>query len=501
MVIKKSHLKNPKVKRCIRQMQHARDYTTWHDAALELDRLVGNNEWKATRESKFYDYEQILQRLNHIQNCRAKNDIGQLVYSLREGLLRNLGNLANPALYSKTFTGTKYLIDDYIDTVEDTLVYLCDNEFKSFPFHEKLSFFEETAQSFGRTALLLSGGATFGLFHLGVLKAFLDQDLLPQVLSGSSAGSMVSGLIGTSSNDEIYNFIENPKFFNENIWEMLSMREMLQQKAVMNNTLLEKFIKKHAGDYTFQEAYEKTGRIVNITVSPYLKNQMPRLLNYLTSPHLMLWSACLASSAVPGLFPPVMLTAKDRNGRSIPYKASVKWIDGSISHDLPLKRLSELYNVNHFIVSQTNPHVIPFMSHYKKKKGIGSIVSKLVKSEIQHRSSQMIDLVLDNVDSNFAYQVLNKFHGIMNQQYHGDITIHPPFEIKYYSKVISNLTHKEVSQFVLLGERATWPKISMAQDQTRIGIILNQCLERLKIKRSKLAQEFGDDFDKKENIG
>ncbi len=30
--------------------------------------------------------------------------------------------------------------------------------------------------------------------------------------------------------------------------------------------------------------------------------------------------------------------------------------------DLPTARLSELFNVNHFVVSQTNPHAIPFMS-------------------------------------------------------------------------------------------------------------------------------------------
>ena len=47
------------------------------------------------------------------------------------------------------------------------------------------------------------------------------------------------------------------------------------------------------------------GRIVNITVSPGGLNQQPRLLNYLTTPHLLVWSAVLASCSVPGLFPPV----------------------------------------------------------------------------------------------------------------------------------------------------------------------------------------------------
>lgn len=35
---------------------------------------------------------------------------------------------------------------------------------------------------------------------------------------------------------------------------------------------------------------------------------------------------------------------------------AVKWEDGSMQADLPMQRLSELFNVNHFIVSQVNPH-------------------------------------------------------------------------------------------------------------------------------------------------
>jgi predicted acylesterase/phospholipase RssA len=30
--------------------------------------------------------------------------------------------------------------------------------------------------------------------------------------------------------------------------------------------------------------------------------------------------------------------------------------DGSFENDLPMQQLSELFNVNHFIVSQVNPH-------------------------------------------------------------------------------------------------------------------------------------------------
>jgi TAG lipase / steryl ester hydrolase / phospholipase A2 / LPA acyltransferase len=38
-----------------------------------------------------------------------------------------------------------------------------------------------------------------------------------------------------------------------------------------------------------------------------------------------------------------------------------RWIDGSVDNDLPMAKLSELFNVNHFIVSQVNPHIVPFL--------------------------------------------------------------------------------------------------------------------------------------------
>ena len=38
------------------------------------------------------------------------------------------------------------------------------------------------------------------------------------------------------------------------------------------------------------------------------------------------------------------------------------FVDGSVANDLPMQRLTELFNVNTFIVSQVNPHVVPFVS-------------------------------------------------------------------------------------------------------------------------------------------
>ena len=61
--------------------------------------------------------------------------------------------------------------------------------------HKKLEFFAETRHSFGRTALFLSGGANFGKFHFGVMKALYEQDLFPRIIAGSSVGALISTAI------------------------------------------------------------------------------------------------------------------------------------------------------------------------------------------------------------------------------------------------------------------------------------------------------------------
>jgi predicted acylesterase/phospholipase RssA len=56
----------------------------------------------------------------------------------------------------------------------------------------KTEFFRDARRAFGQTALCLSGGASLGNYHWGVIKALLDTAMLPQVISGTSAGAVVS---------------------------------------------------------------------------------------------------------------------------------------------------------------------------------------------------------------------------------------------------------------------------------------------------------------------
>lgn len=106
---------------------------------------------------------------------------------------------------------------------------------------------------------------------------------------------------------------------------------------------------------TFKEVHERFKWNLNITVTDANKVDESRLLNYLTTPNVVIWSAVLASAAIPGFFDPVELMVKHEGEEDLePYHVGsrrVYYIDGSIGRDLPMQRMSELFNVNSFIVS------------------------------------------------------------------------------------------------------------------------------------------------------
>jgi hypothetical protein len=85
----------------------------------------------------------------------------------------------------------------------------------------------------------------------------------------------------------------------------------------------------------------------------------------------MLCSPCVAvSSYQPGLYDRVELMAKDFDGNIVPYVLHHKHpvltaisfvttvhasgIESKHIHDLPMTRMSQLFNVDHFIVSQVH---------------------------------------------------------------------------------------------------------------------------------------------------
>lgn len=463
-----------------KELASAETYAEWASAAIAYDKRHGLDEWRRKEASSLYDHASIRERLDNLRNLRAKRDADGLLFALNEGIHGNLGGIGSPALYEKAKFGTKKLVEDYIEEVVSALEYLGNRRVRKISVREKMQFFDRAAHCFGRSAFVMSGAGTLLYFHLGVVKALWEQGLLPRVISGSSGGALVAGLVGTRSDRELAKIFD-PQYLATEVERDAGVMRYLSlnsNKQIPIEDVIE-IINRRIPDVTFQEAWEKTGIHINIPVAPAELHQNSRLLNATTSPNVMVREAVLASCAVPGFYPPVTLVARNVHGEKQPYLPSRQWIDGSVVEDLPLRRLSRLYGVNHSIVSQTNPAVLPFLMSAKDRESFWTILQQAGISTVKEWSLAAAKLARIPIRN---HEKLNKqlgmYMSVLSQTYTGDINILPPSRVHNPTRLLSTRSKEETLQMIRSGERAAWPRIEKIRLQTRISRTLDDIRQK-----------------------
>lgn len=465
---------------------------------LSFCRLKGHEEWKLNPISNDFDYELIQTRLEQFRVAREMGDLDAISFLLRASMTRGLGDIGNMELYSQSFTGTKKIIEEFNEELVLALEYMYHSlpEDNRVARRTKYEFFRGLRHMLGNTALLLSGGGALGTHHIGVLEALLDVGLLPRIISGSSSGAIMAAMICTRTDEELsalstleglnMNFLDEPSAGPgwQQYW--VKLRRLMREGAVFDQGVLRTCLRDNIGHVTFLEAFKKTRRILNVSVSSSTQHEMPRMLNYLTAPNVLIWSAVLASCAVPGVFMSSGLLAKDpRSGALIPWHPGddTRWIDGSVENDIPRARLAELFNVNHFIVSQVNPHVYPFLERKRREPGPPSRINNfirtflyLIHSEMCFRLHQLISLNL------IMPNVLHRILSVLTQKYDGDITIIPDLTLTDVRLLFADPSREQISSSIRRGARATWPLISVIWNQCRVEILLDQLLSKMKRK-------------------
>ncbi len=452
----------------------ARSYDEWKAAALAEDQRTGADEWRKRDASSRYDFRVIRFRYTELCELKAKDDPHALMFYLNEGIHGNMGGMGRAALYARARFGTKDLITNYICELADALEQMARVEDAVIPFEERLDFFRRASHCFGRSALMLSGAGSLGPFHLGVAKALVEQDLLPSVISGSSAGAFVAAVLGTHDAEEFLKVVERignegPAVVDPELEERTGSRMRIGELRALVEAMIP--------DLTFQEAFDRTGRHINISVSPAELHQSSRLLNAITSPNVLIRESVLASCSIPGVYPPVTLAARGRDGIRRPYVPSRKWIDGSISADLPERRLTRLYGVNYFITSQTNPVVVwalrdtgwedrPMQRLVDISRTMGREWIRAVYPSAMRWLNSSYPL---NMYARMAFSVAT-------QDYTADVNILPSKRFWDPRMLLALLSREEVQQLIHEGERSTWPKIEMLRNCTRVGRTLDRIL-------------------------
>ncbi|KAK4247722.1 acyl transferase/acyl hydrolase/lysophospholipase [Corynascus novoguineensis] len=476
-----------------RAMRSTYRYRDWAVVARQMDEFLGNGRWKEQDEFAYYDSKTVKRVLEEMKRCRRRAErardggdaeerrqtMDDLKVLIEACVKNNFAGIENPRLYSQTYYGTKNLVQNYIDEVERSIKFLIDTD--ELSRDEKRVMFKVICANYGRTALCLSGGATFAYYHFGVVKALLEEDYLPDIITGTSGGALVAALVATRTDEELKVLLvpalahritacREPIAVWFRRWWKTGARfdsvDWARQCAWWTR-----------GSMTFREAYERTGRILNVSCVPSDPHSPTILCNYLTSPDCVIWSAVIASAAVPGILNPVVLMMKTRSGQLVPYSFGHKWKDGSLRTDIPIKALNLHFNVNFTIVSQVNPHINLFFFSSRGSVGqpvihrrgrgwrggyIGSAMEQYLKLDLTKwlRVLRQLELLPRPLGQDWSMLWLQTFGGT--------VTIWPKVVMSDFFHILSDPDPARLARMIYEGQQSTFPKMKFIGNRLRL---------------------------------
>ena len=330
---------------------------------------------------------------------------------------------------------------------------------------------------------------------MGVIKTLIENECMPSIVTGTSGGAIIAGMLAISSDEEMLDKVIQPDIAVRYPERWFPPMEQQLFNYVRNGCLVEhdefaNCCRRYYGDVTFEEAFARTGRIANINISVGARQggvgKKALLLNHLTAPHVLIRSAVHASCALPTVMHPTKLLMKGANGQIEQFeKESLEFIDGSFTADIPRRRLSELFHVTQDIVSQVNPHVVAML--HSRQPGASAAYSPL------HRVQQhFLGDVLHRLKYLARLRLLPAMYGqditaAMEQRYTGDVTIVPrvggPYAI---IKMVQNPSRAMMTRYIAEGQRATFLRLSHIRHLLSLEQALEAGLATLHAERRKL---------------
>lgn len=362
------------------------------------------------------------------------------------------------------------------------------------PLEHKLKVLKTALRSLGRTALVLSGGASMGSYHAGVARALHDAGVLPEIMAGSSAGSIIASFLCTKTPEALRQFmasevlsteaVQLTPFGEEGGGLLRKVQRFFKTGYLMDVRTLMECMREHCGDMTFWEAFQVSGKVLNVSVTRSQQSgshsERHMLLNYLTAPNVVIWSAVSASCALPGLFTSVQLIEKSPvNGDFAPFLPGELWCDGSVAQDVPRVVLSQLFAVNFLVVSQVNPYVIPFLPPPPSYDRLAPFDSFSFGMKLWYSVASFYAWVLSTLCRLNLIPRTGPFelpYMLLTQRYTGHVTIHPISSlwsaVPDYLNLVNNPSADYISYVTSRAQNRTWPFVA----RIRIATAIERCL-------------------------
>ncbi|WVM94152.1 patatin-like phospholipase family protein [Halopseudomonas pachastrellae] len=240
---------------------------------------------------------------------------------------------------------------------------------------------------------------------------------------------------------------------------------------------LRDYLAKIIPDMTFQEAFELTGRKLNITVTGLSTQQAPRLLNAITSPNVLIRSAVMASCSIYGIYPPVTLMCRNAAGETVPYLPGMKWIDGSFADDLPAALGQALWceslHLQHDQPGGAGHQPDPDAPR-SRLRNLAHFQARFLKLG----AAEAMRFTRDNV--RIKSPVINLMqhltYGVLAQEYTADINIFLRNRWDHPLRLLAPPTREAMHRLIHEGERSTWEKVEMVRNCTAVSRTLDNIL-------------------------
>lgn len=530
---------------CLRRMESAADYESWHAAARELDYLDGAGQWRRT-EGAEHDSALVRATTLRLRRARRAGDANSLMISLSACMDRGYAGINQPSLFSRSCIGwvragwvllgeqlnaaehrtsrretqvpysgvcsthaasatnplppspsTKADIEEYLVEVACCIDSVCESQLSQ---QEKLAFLGSCRIALGRSGLALSGGGALALAHAGVVRCLLLNGLLPRVVSAASGGALVAGMMALKTDAELLTGFLVPSAIDASIAFFDPLAQQLQSflttGRVMDNGRFLAALRATYGDATFASAYEKTRRSVSIVVSVSGAGGVPLrplLLNHATAGAVLIYTAIGASCALPGLLLPVTLLASKGGGEPTPWlTASGGVYDGSLAADLGGSALRTLFGCSHLIISQVNPHVTPLLearehSHARlvadQRTPLGTLLRRAERALAGdlHRRTRYLAKAR-LIPRVFGGDFLS---GLLSQRYsgeHGDVTIVPIGPALSVWSALQQPSSDDMRRLLDAGQRATWAHLAHIRASVAVEKALSSAVRALRLQ-------------------
>jgi len=206
---------------------------------------------------------------------------------------------------------------------------------------------------------------------------------------------------------------------------------------------------------------------------------------------------------VPGVFDASTLLVKGPDGALRPETSTgLTFMDGSMEMDLPAEQLAELFNINHFIVSQVNPHAA-LLSNITMDNalwshpvyGFATGLLGFLKAQVRAYTKHVVDLIILRRQAP-SWSTRRGVGQLLTQEYEGrdhDITILPwhGYEnvLGAFAKMVSNPTKKSFCLCVTRAERNTFAHVPRIRAHCAIEMTLEIAVRDLRRRLSAERDE------------